>query len=169
MKPQGSEKKRHHSILHLGRGLSSHRTQKMCIKLCMSFEKEPGLCFLLLNFCFLTSFPLFLHPLTFLMIICLITETCLNRASIVPSSVQLLSRVRLFVTLWTAARQASLSITNSRSLPKSMSIKSMMSSNHLILWSPSPPVLNLSQHQGLFQWVSSSHQVATVMEFQLQH
>ena len=35
--------------------------------------------------------------------------------------------------------------------------------------SPSPPALNLSQHQGLFQWVSSSHQVAKVLEFQLKH
>ena len=35
--------------------------------------------------------------------------------------------------------------------------------------SPSPPALNLSQHQGLFQWVSSSHQLAKVLEFQLQH
>ena len=37
------------------------------------------------------------------------------------------------------------------------------------LSSPSPPTFNLSQHQGLFQWVSSSHQVARVLEFQLQH
>ena len=37
------------------------------------------------------------------------------------------------------------------------------------LSSPSPPASNLSQHQGLFKWVSSSHQVATVLEFQLQH
>ena len=37
------------------------------------------------------------------------------------------------------------------------------------LSSPSPPALNLSQHQGLFQWVISSHQVAKVLEFQLQH
>ena len=37
------------------------------------------------------------------------------------------------------------------------------------LSSPSPPVFNLSQHQGLFKWVSSSHQVARVLEFQLQH
>ena len=37
------------------------------------------------------------------------------------------------------------------------------------LSSPSPPSLNLSQHQGLFKWVSSSHQVARVLEFQLQH
>ena len=46
---------------------------------------------------------------------------------------QALSRVRLFATPWTAARQASLSITNSQSLLKLMSIKSVMSSNHLIL------------------------------------
>ena len=38
-----------------------------------------------------------------------------------------------------------------------------------LLPSPSPPAFNLSQHQGLFQWVSSSHQVAKVLEFQLQH
>ena len=37
------------------------------------------------------------------------------------------------------------------------------------LSSPSPPTFNLSQHRGLFQWVSSSHQVAEVLEFQLQH
>ena len=37
------------------------------------------------------------------------------------------------------------------------------------LSSPSPPALNLSQHQGLFQWISSSHQVVKVLEFQLQH
>ena len=49
------------------------------------------------------------------------------------SSVQLLSRVQLFATPWTTAHQASLSITNSRSLPKLMSIESVMLSNHLIL------------------------------------
>ena len=37
------------------------------------------------------------------------------------------------------------------------------------LLSPSPPALNLSQHQGLYKWVSSSHQVAKVLELQLQH
>ena len=48
-------------------------------------------------------------------------------------SVQLLSRVWLFATPWTAARQASLSITNSRSLLKLMSIESVMPSNYLTL------------------------------------
>ena len=53
-----------------------------------------------------------------------------------------LSCVRLFVTPWTAARQASLSITNSRSLPKLMSIESVMPSNHVILCHPLllPPI-----------------------------
>ena len=51
-------------------------------------------------------------------------------------SVQLFSRVRLFVTQWTAAHQASLSITNSRSLLKLMAIESVMPSNHLILCCP---------------------------------
>ena len=73
------------------------------------------------------------------------------------SSVQSLSCVWLFVTPWTAALQVSLPTTNSQSVPKPMSIESVMPSNHLILLSPSPPALNLSQHQGLFQWVSSSH------------
>ena len=52
------------------------------------------------------------------------------------SSVQCLSRIRLFVTPWTTARKASLSITNYWSPPKPMSIESMMPSNHLILCHP---------------------------------
>ena len=55
---------------------------------------------------------------------------------IVFSSVQSLSRVRLFVTPWIAARQASLSITNSRSLLRLMSIKLVMPFSHLILCRP---------------------------------
>ena len=56
---------------------------------------------------------------------------------------QSLSRVRLFATPWIAARQASLSITNSRSPPKPMSIESVMPSSHLILCCPlllPPPI-----------------------------
>ena len=52
------------------------------------------------------------------------------------SSVQSLSHVRLFVTPWTAARQASLSITNLQNLPKFMFIELVMQSNHLILCCP---------------------------------
>ena len=86
------------------------------------------------------------------------------------SSVQLLSRVRLLAAPWTAARQASLSITNSWSQLKFMSNRvSDAIQPSYPLPSPSPPALNLSQHQGLFQGVSSLHQVAKVLEFQLQH
>ena len=54
------------------------------------------------------------------------------------SSVQSLSRAQLFATPWIAALQASLFITNSQSLPKLMSIESVMPSNHLILYRPFP-------------------------------
>ena len=62
------------------------------------------------------------------------------------SSVQLFSRIWLFATPWTAVRQASLSITNSRSWLKLMSIESVMPSNHLILCRPLllPPSIFLS-------------------------
>ena len=52
------------------------------------------------------------------------------------TSVQSLSSIQLFVTPWTATGQASLSITNSQSLPKLKSIKSVMPSNHLIFYRP---------------------------------
>ena len=56
--------------------------------------------------------------------------------SVSPGPVQSLSHVGLFMTPWTATRQASLSITNSRSILKLMSIESVMPSNHLILCRP---------------------------------
>ena len=69
--------------------------------------------------------------------------------------------VQLFATPWIAAQQASMSITNSQSSPKLMSIKSVMPSSHLILSSPSPPAPNPSQHQSfpmsqLFAWDGQS-------------
>ena len=137
------------------------------------------------------------------------------------SSVQSLSCLWLFATPWTAARQASLSITNSWSPPKPMSIEFVMPSNYLILccpllllpsifpsirvfsfffvyfilffnfmilyWfchistcihhrytrvpHPEPSSLPTPHTNplGLFKWVSSLHQVAKVLEFQLQH
>ena len=81
------------------------------------------------------------------------------------SQVQLLSCVRLFATPWTAIRQGSLSITNSRSIPKPMSIEWWCHLTISCLRSPSLPTCNLSQHYGLFKWVSSFHQVAKVLEF----
>ena len=59
-----------------------------------------------------------------------------SKCSIISQSVQSLSCVQLFATPWTAAHQASLSITNSQSSPKPMSIESVMPSNHLILCHP---------------------------------
>ena len=56
-----------------------------------------------------------------------------KQSSVQFSSVQLLNHIQLFVTPWIAAHQASLSITNSQSPPKLISIKSVMPSNHLIL------------------------------------
>ena len=68
------------------------------------------------------------------------------------NSVQSLSRVRLFVTPCTAARQASLSITNSWSLLRLMSIESVMPSNHLILCHRLLLLTSIfPQHQGLFK------------------
>ena len=78
------------------------------------------------------------------------------------SSAQSLSRVWLFATPWTTARQASLSITNSWSTQTHVHWVSDAIQPSYPLSSPSPPALNLSQHQGLFKWVSSSHHVAKV-------
>ena len=78
-----------------------------------------------------------------------------------PSSVQLLSRVQLFSTPWTAAHQASLSITNSRSLLKLMSIESLMPSNHLILCHPlllPPSIFPISSSFPLSQFFASRGQ-----------
>ena len=89
------------------------------------------------------------HTLRFFSVFSSVTQSCLTMCdppthTLLDSflfSVQSLSRVWLCVTPWAAARQASLS----------------------------PPAFILSQHQGLFQWVSSLRQIAKVLEFQLQH
>ena len=93
---------------------------------------------------------------------------CLYQSAIILNVVQSLSHVQLFGMPWTAALQASLSFTISRSLLRFMSTEWVMLSNHLILLLPlpSPPALNLSQYQGLFQSVRFLHQVAKVMELQ---
>ena len=79
--------------------------------------------------------------------------------------IQLLSPVLLFATPWTAACQASLSFTISWSLLKLLSSDAIQLSHPLL--SPSPPAVNHSQPQGLFQRVGSSHQVAKILELQL--
>ena len=74
------------------------------------------------------------------------------------SSVQLLSRVRLFATPWIAAHQASLSITNSRSSLRLTSIESVMPSSHLILCRPLLLLPAIPPSISLFQWVNSWHE-----------
>ena len=92
-----------------------------------------------------------------------------NHCSVQFTAVQSLSCLRLFATPWTAAHLASLSITNSRSLPKLMSIESVMLSNHLILGHPLllPPSIFPSIR------VFSNESVLYIrwpdLEFQLQH
>ena len=73
-----------------------------------------------------------------------------------------------FATPWITAHQTSLSINNSQSSLRLTSIESVMPSSPHPLSSPSSPAPNPSQHQRLFQWVNFSHEVAKVLEFQLQ-
>ena len=72
-------------------------------------------------------------------------------------------------TPWTVARQASLSITNSQSLLKLMSIESVMPSNHFILCHPLLLSPSIFPRIRVFSDDSSSNQVTKVLEFQLQH
>ena len=87
------------------------------------------------------------------------------------SSVQLLSHVRLFVTPWITAHQASLSITNSQSLLKLMSIKSVMPFNHLILCCPLLlltsifPSIRVSSMSQLFAWGGQSTGASALASF----
>ena len=73
-------------------------------------------------------------------------------------------------TPWTARCKASLSIINSRHMLRLIVHRAgdAIQPSHPMS-SPSPPTFNLSEHQGLFKWASSSQQVAKVLEFQLQH
>ena len=86
---------------------------------------------------------------------------------LVLSSVQLLSRVRLSATPWITACQASLTITNSRSSLKLMSIKSVTPSSHLILCRPLFLLPPIPPSIRVFSNESTLHEVAKVLEFQL--
>ena len=85
------------------------------------------------------------------------------------SPVQSLSHVRLFATPWTAACQASLSITNSWSLLRLMSIELVMPYNYIILCHPLLLLPSIFPSVRVFSNESSLHQVAKVLEFQLKH
>ena len=83
--------------------------------------------------------------------------------------IQSFSHVWLFVTLWTAAHQASLSFTRSLELAQTSAhwVCNTIQPSHSLL-SPFPDAFNLFQHQGLSQWVSSLYQVAKVLELRPQ-
>ena len=83
--------------------------------------------------------------------------------------VQSPSRVQFFVMRWTAARQPSLSLTISQSLPKHMSIASVMPSNHLILCHPLLLLPSIFPASGSFPVSQLFASGAKVLEFQLQH
>ena len=135
-----------------------------CLRFCLSLpalhlfivcvfsilEKIFGFYLQLINLLFCVSHLLFYSSVEWFIskmkpLVCMIAGWCFLRNCWLKyssnklyqfSSVQSLSRVRLFVTPWTTACQASLSITNSWSPPKSMSIESVMPSSHLILCRP---------------------------------
>ena len=88
-------------------------------------------------------------------------------STLLLSSVQSLSHVPLFVTPWTAGFSVHHQLLELAQIHVHRVGDAIQPSHPLS--SPSPPLLCLSQHQGLFQWVSSSHQVARVLELQLQH
>ena len=88
-------------------------------------------------------------------------------------SVQFSSVAQLFPTLCDPMNHSTPGLPVHHQLPESTQsrvhrVGDAIQPPHLLL-SPSPPALNVSQHQGLFQWVSSSHQVAKVLEFHLQY
>ena len=92
---------------------------------------------ILLKLCIFLSTPLPSSPSSFLSFLIFFLNLLIYFwLCWIFSSVQLLSHVQLSATPWTAARQASLSITNSQSLPKLTPIESVMPSNHLILCRP---------------------------------
>ena len=98
-----------------------------------------------------------------------ITSLTLKKRSLLYQSVQWLSCVQLFATPWTAAHQASLSITNSWSLLRLMSIELVMPSNHLILCLPFSSRLQSFPVSGSFQMSQFFTSGGQSSEFQLQH
>ena len=96
-------------------------------------------------------------------------KSFLDKSETFISSVQSLSCVQIFATPWIAARQASLSITISRTSLRLKSIESVMPSSHLILGLHLLLLPLIPPSISLFQWVRSLHEVSKVLEFQPYH
>ena len=98
----------------------------------------------------------------------MVSEVCPAKHFVVVIVVHSLSHVWLFVTTWTVACQASLSFTISQTLLKLMTVESMMPSKHLILCHPLLLLPSIFPSIRVFSWISSSPQVAEVLELQHQ-
>ena len=99
------------------------------------------------------------------------SHTCIrSRTQIKNSSVQFSTVTQSCLTLWDPMNRSMPGLPVHHQLPEfaQILINPAIQPPHP-LSSPSPPAPNPSQHQGLFKWVSSSHQVAKILEFQLQH
>ena len=97
----------------------------------------------------------------------------MNYEHLTHTSVQFTSLAQSCLTLCNPTNSSTPSLPVHHQLPESTQthvhqVDDAIQPSHPLL-SPSLPALNLLQHQGLFQWVSSSHEVAKVLEFQLQH
>ena len=123
----------------------------------------PFWCSVFVSFSVIGYFPIIHLPLIF-SLVHLWPENTLS-----VSSVQSLSQVWLFETPWTVAHQATLSITNSRSLCKLRSIEAVMPPNHVILCHPLFLLPSIFPSVRIFSNVSYLHHVAKVLKLQLQH
>ena len=107
-----------------------------------------------------------------------LSSSCLVKVSVAFRSDQSLSHVQLFATPWIAARQASLSITNSQSSLRPMSIESVIPSSHLILLPPIPPSIRVFSNESIIcmRWpkycsssfsISPSKQIPGLIAFRM--
>jgi len=126
---------------------------------------------------FQSGFLLFLFLLWLLWLklpkLCWIVVVRMGTFSCSWLSVQFISIAQSCPTPWDLMNHSTPEIPVHHQLPESTQthvhwVSNAIQPSHPLL-SPAPHALNLSQHQGLFKWVSSSHQVAKILEFQLQH
>ena len=119
------------------------------------------------------SFPLLLYQITWIYYLIVLVVKSLTQVSVQFSSVQFSSVSKSCLTLWNPMNRSTPGLPVHHQLPEftqthAHRISDAIQPSHP-LSSPSPPATNPSQHQGLFQLVNSSHEVAKVLEFQLQH
>ena len=169
-------------LKRLSSSSSSHAdsTQQQCFQ-----QEQPSLPTIVLRIPW-GSFPMYLHcshcwkshlrfscwdPIPPLTLERPFWKVCLGLLSF--SSVQFSSVAQSCQTFWNPKSHSMPGLPVHHQLPEFTQthvywVGDAIQPSHPLL-SPSPPAFNLSQHQGLFKWVSSSHQVAKVLEFQLQH